>query len=55
MTEADEAFATWFFLEYGYRPRSDEALAQPARSAWEAGRRFERERAIKLLAEVEEK
>jgi hypothetical protein len=43
--DADEAFATWYFLEFGFRPREEYAgVVDPARyrSAWEAGRKYER-------------
>ncbi len=46
----DEAFATWHYLEFGYRPRG--AINEACRSAFESGRSFERQRAIKLLDEV---
>jgi hypothetical protein len=47
--DPDEAFALWHFLEFGYRPpRSESQLGRYAsrdtlRSAWEHGRKFERE------------
>lgn len=37
---SDEAFATWFFLEFGYRPRPGMIGVDSHRSAFEAGRNF---------------
>lgn len=49
---ADEEFATWHFLEFGYRPTPGMIGVDSHRSAFEAGRRYERKRAIKLLDDL---
>lgn len=51
----DEAFSRWYKDEFGYELDPNVVFGQDAafRSAFEAGARFERDRARRLLAEKE--